>query len=132
MGAWQDRFQPPTADMLLSELPDGLKPALRVAIRDLGGRPKAVWVDSWNWTLHLQTPQGPVYFIPDPSGPRLAVRLPRHRFERMHEALKADRASKSVLLSASGVGDTVWTEWAVDDPETLAAVAGALKNAESV
>lgn len=131
MRAWQDRFQPPTAEMLLSDLPQSHCAAFKDAIRDLGGRAKPVWVASWNWTLHLETPVGPVYFIPDPESPRIAVRLPKARFERLRSDQRADRAARSALIDAGGVGETVWTEWAVADPETLGTLVGSLKRTDS-
>ncbi|MCC5823494.1 MAG: hypothetical protein LAT64_05635 [Phycisphaerales bacterium] len=131
MGAWQDRFQTPTAEMLMAELPADAAVVLREAIRRIGGRPKPVWIDSWNWTLGLQPAAGPAYLIPDPQCPRLAARIPKARFASFLRHRENSKTLKSALLAAGSVGEVVWTEWALTDEETLGTVLAAVLEAET-
>lgn len=112
MGAWQDRYQTPTPDALLAELPEESHGLARQAVKHLARKPKTVWVDPWNWTLQFDLPAGPAYLIPDPVALRIAARVPRARFEN-DDLTSLPKPARDTIVAASSVGDGVWIEWAL-------------------
>lgn len=112
LGAWQDRYRTPNAEGLLAELGPEARPLAEKALQTLGRKPKVVWVVPWNWTLSVDHACGPLFLIPEPGRLRLVARLPRPVFEQM-VAPKSARPAREAVVSASCVGDTVWTEWAI-------------------
>lgn len=121
MGAWQDRYQTPTAERLLEELGPEARPLADKAIQTLGRKPKPAWIVPWQWTLTIESPIGPIYLIPEPGRPRLVARLPRHAFEQMLSP-KSPRQARDALLNASCVGDAVWADWAISSDLVCEAV----------
>ncbi len=122
MGAWQNRYQTPTADALLAGLAPDARTLAEEAVRRIGLRPRPVWVVPWNWTLWMESPErGPVVIVPDPGRLLIAARIARGAFDAYLATLPA-RGPREPIVAASCVGEAVWLEWTPDSTAGLDAV----------
>jgi hypothetical protein len=122
LGAWQNRYQTPTADALLAGLGPDARAVAEDALKRLGRKPKPVWVVPWNWTLWIDAPdRGPVLMVPDPARLLIVGRVARAFFEE-HLAAQPAKGPRDPIANASCVGDAVWLEWTPETPAALDAV----------
>lgn len=115
--AWQDRYERPALDDLLSPLlrhHAQLIAQARDAILALDGTRESIgWQGvSWRWALTFSTEADSrfAYIIPQPGKPILALPLQSDSLSSLPLA-KLSRAVRDAIQLASRVGDACWPQW---------------------
>jgi hypothetical protein len=102
-------------------MPDRSADLARAVVKSFRGRPKAVWVEPWGWSLALGQESGSAFLVPDPERPVLATRLPASFLDQESFA-EMPRPAREAVLAASIVGEAVWVEWALGSAEVVDSV----------
>jgi len=122
---WQTRFSTPGTEALLAALPETSQREVGILI-SLFGQPEVRWQgDRWRWTLVLSVPSGEIAVIPDPSQPRLGVRL-ASAFVAEHPPESLPKPARDLLAHAVCVGPWTWTEWELGVPGSVETILGVL------
>lgn len=115
--AWEDRFQRPTVEQILAEIP---KPAsaLAAAIRDAFVKDGAMverltWHGvPWRWAFDYSTPGGEpsAYLIPSPHRLIVAVPVPVDLLATLSPK-KIAKPIRDIVMLAPVVGTSRWAQW---------------------
>jgi len=124
--AWEDRFNPPTAERLRAGLhgkPRKLFDQLRRHLLELDGVTESFgWRgDCWRWTVEYRTKRGEeplAIVIPSPLDLQLAVPMDR-KFARSLTARRMKRAVRDGVDLAQDPFDTHWGVWSIQATNLL-------------
>ncbi|MFG0327410.1 MAG: hypothetical protein ACF8SC_09130 [Phycisphaerales bacterium JB037] len=116
--AWSCKFQTPTIDLLLADLPKTDRPAFDLAREALAeidtARETLEWHGiPWRWALRYTTRGSAdpfAYLVPDPAAPLLCLPVPGELL-RDTEVAKLARTVREGVASGTRVGELVWCHW---------------------
>ena len=128
--AWEDRWNPPTFEQLMSAQKEQHKNLLNTLLQRVddfeGVESSIIWYGSaWKWTIEyaLVTPDGPTpepmaYFVPDPESPIFCVPMR----EELIAQLPMKRLNRFIRDGIRGAKCAVEIHWAKWSPSAMTEV----------
>lgn len=126
--AWSNRFDQPSRETLLCELPSQSRKQFELArellLANSAAYEQVEWLGAWNWAIAIKLQRkcaiAYAYLIPDPARPRICI--PTHEDSLRQKSARVRRVLIDALRLAPVVDNVRWATWGVHSREQVEAI----------